>query len=194
MPFGKQLAPYLSYSSRCDWSPCSYLRSRSHRHPFRFGVSHRWKWTRDPSSVAWYLVWIKVERKKNVYPCLLSTFDVTDLTCAWKTQPKRRELLFTITQLHYKVNYNKYKQIAEQFIVPHLTKGHNSKKRKGRVIVLAHCTPSEHALSTYKVSTKSIHWFWSYAPDKKCGRKDGRKDGRDNKAQTYSPPTGGVGD
>ena len=55
-----------------------------------------------------------------------------------------------------------------------LTKGHNSKKRKGRVIVLAHCTTSEHALSAYKVSTKSIHWFWSYAPDKKCGRKDGR--------------------
>ena len=78
----------------------------------------------------------------------------------------------------YELKKNKYKQIAEQFIVPHLTKGHNSIKRKGRVIVLAHCTPSEHALSAYKVSTKSIHWFWSYAPDKKCGRKDARTDGR----------------
>ena len=55
-------------------------------------------------------------------------------------------------------------------------------------MVLAHCTSSEHALSAYKVSTKSIHWFSSYAPDRKCGRKDGRTDGRKDGETTKRKP------
>ena len=44
-------------------------------------------------------------------------------------------------------------------------------------MVLIHCTPSSHIVSTYEVSSEYLKYLRSYALDKKCGRTDGRPSG-----------------
>ena len=57
------------------------------------------------------------------------------------------------------------------------TKGHNSVKNVGGVMVLVLCTSSDDVLYLYKVSRKYLKPFPSYGPDTKK-LTDGQTDGR----------------
>ena len=80
-------------------------------------------------------------------------------------------------------------------------RGDNSKTKVDRVMVLNHCTSPGCHLFIFQVSSKSIEYFWRYAPDKggrkdgrtESGRTDGRKDGM-TETITISPSEDSAGD
>ena len=110
-----------------------------------------------------------------------STKNVGGVTVVDLCTSSGHALYFYQVLWNYFIRYQSYR--ADTISIPKISKGNNSAKNVGGVMVVNLCTSSDHGLCFYQVSWNYLERYQSYGPDTNVqpltdGRADGRTDGR----------------